>query len=262
MLMYPDINPIAFQVGPLKVHWYGLMYLIGFTAVWLLSFYRVKKYQLSWTRDQLGDMVFYGALGAVIGGRLFYVFIYNLPVFLKNPWVLFYVWDGGMSFHGGMIGVVLALWLYARKIKKPFFMLTDFIAPFIPIGLGAGRIGNFINGELWGRVTTMPWGMVYPNAGPLPRHPSEIYEFLLEGILLFIILWVYSRKPRPRKAVSGLFLVCYGCFRFFAEYFREPDSQLGFMAGDYLTMGQLLCVPMIILGVILLILAYGRSRIF
>ena len=259
MLMYPTINPVALQLGPLAIHWYGIMYLIGFTAVWLLARYRVKKYQLAWTSEQLSDIVFYGAMGAVLGGRLFYVFIYALPDFLAHPFILFHIWDGGMSFHGGLFGVIMAMWLYAKKIHRPFFSIMDFIAPFAPVGLGAGRLGNFINGELWGRVTTMPWGMVYPDAGPLPRHPSELYEFLLEGVLLLIILWCYSKKPRPPMAVSALFLMAYGCFRFIGECFREPDPQLGFIVGHSLTMGQLLSLPMILLGMVIWVVAHQRS---
>jgi phosphatidylglycerol:prolipoprotein diacylglycerol transferase len=187
------------------------------------------------------------------------VFVYNLPVFLADPWTLFKVWDGGMSFHGGLLGAVLAFWCYSRRLKRSLFALTDFIAPFAPIGLGAGRLGNFINGELWGRVTTMPWGVVYPNAGPLPRHPSELYEFLLEGVVLFVVLWVYSKKSRPPMAVSALFLMLYGAFRCFAELFRQPDPQLGFLAWGWLTMGELLSFPMIVLGVVLWWRAHRRA---
>src|SRR3989338_10762961 len=184
---------------------------------------------------------------------------YALPELIAHPISLFYVWDGGMSFHGGLIGVFLALFFYGRHLKKSVWELADFIAPMVPIGLAAGRLGNFINGELWGRVTTMPWGVVYPDCGPLPRHPSEIYEFLLEGVLLFIILWVYSAKKPPRMAVSGMFLIGYGLFRFICEFFREPDLQLGFVGLGWLTRGQELSFPMIILGLILLFLAYRKS---
>ena len=194
-----------------------------------------------------------------MGGRIGYMLIYALPTFLDNPLRLFAIWDGGMSFHGGLIGVVIALGLFCRKTKKSFWEVTDFIAPIVPIGLAAGRLGNFINGELWGRVTTVPWGMVFPDGGPLPRHPSQIYEFLLEGILLFLILWLYSIKPKPRMAVSGLFALLYGCFRFFAEFFRQPDPQFNFIAFGWLTMGQSLSIPLIILGAGLLIYAYQRK---
>lgn len=262
MFIYHHIDPIAFRVGPIAVHWYGLMYLIGFAAVWLLALYRMgKPYWSHWTSAQISDVVFYGAIGAILGGRIGYTFVYNLPAFLADPLTLFKVWQGGMSFHGGFFGVAVALYFYSIATHKPFYQITDFIAPFIPVGLAAGRIGNFINGELWGRVTTMPWGVVYdPSGGPLPRHPSELYEFLLEGVLLFIILWFYSRNPKPYRAVTGMLMVCYGVFRSFAELFREPDPQLGFILGHWLTMGQLLSFIMIILGIILLVWAYREKQ--
>ena len=192
----------------------------------------------------------------IIGGRLGYMLFYDFPNFISHPWIIFKVWQGGMSFHGGLIGVILSLWIYSKRYQKKFFETMDFIAPMVPIGLAAGRLGNFINGYLWGRVTTVPWGMIYPNAGPLPRHPSEIYEFLLEGVTLFIILWWYSSKPRPRMMTSALFLIGYGCFRFFCEFFRQPDPQLGFIAFGWLTMGQLLSAPMILLGIFLIFKSY------
>lgn len=248
MLTYPEINPIAFRMGPLKVHWYGIMYLIGFASAWLLALWRASKPGSGWTKAQVSDLIFYAALGVIIGGRLGYVLFYDLPTFIHHPLVVFKIWDGGMSFHGGVLGVLFALWLYSLKLHRSVWDITDFTVPLIPLGLAAGRLGNFINGELWGRVTTVPWGMVFPKAGPLPRHPSQIYEFLLEGVVLFIILWTFSSKPRPRFAVSALFLLCYGCFRFFLEFFRQPDWQLGFVAWGWLTMGQLLSLPMIIAG--------------
>ena len=261
MFIYHSINPIAFELGPIAVHWYGIMYLVGFAAVWLLATYRMRKpYWSHWTKAQVSDIVFYGAIGAILGGRIGYTLVYNLPVFLDQPLIIFKIWQGGMSFHGGLFGVAVAWYFYSLYIKKSYFAITDFIAPFIPIGLAAGRLGNFINGELWGRVTTMPWGVVYPSGGPLPRHPSEIYEFLLEGVLLFIILWFYSRKPKPYRAVTGMFMLCYGIFRSFVELFREPDPQLGFIAWHWLTMGQVLSFIMIILGVILLVWGYIDKR--
>jgi phosphatidylglycerol:prolipoprotein diacylglycerol transferase len=258
LFTYPHINPIAFSLGPLKVHWYGLMYLFGFVAAWLLMRYRAKKFNYNWSSEQIADIVFYGALGVILGGRIGYVLFYNFPQYMHHPLTIFAVWDGGMSFHGGMIGVFLAMWAWSIRYKVPYFQLTDFIAPVVPIGLAAGRVGNFINGELWGRVTDVPWAMIYPQVDNLPRHPSEVYEFLLEGVLLFIILWFYSARRPPRIAVSGVFLICYGSFRFFCECFRQPDAQLGFVAFNWLTMGQLLCLPMIILGIILLIIAYVK----
>lgn len=259
MFIHPNINPVAFHIGPVKVHWYGLMYLIGFVAAWSLGTWRAKKPNSGWTSEQVADLLFYCALGVVLGGRLGYMLFYDLPNFMANPLIIIRVWDGGMSFHGGFLGVLLAVFLYGRKYKKSFFEITDFIAPLVPIGLGAGRLGNFINGELWGRVTHVPWAMIYPKVDNLPRHPSEIYEFLLEGVVLFLILWFYSAKPKPRMAVSSLFLIAYGCFRFFLEFFRQPDQQLGFIAFNWLTMGQLLSLPMIILGIILLMFAYKKA---
>jgi len=250
MLHYPSFNPIAFQIGPLKVHWYGLMYLVGFVGAWSLALYRAAKPSSGWNSQQIGDLIFYAAIGVIIGGRLGYMLFYDFSNFIHNPLILFKVWDGGMSFHGGMLGVGLATWIYARTHQKYWVNVIDFAAPLVPLGLAAGRLGNFINGELWGRVTQVPWGMIFPKAGPLPRHPSQLYEFLLEGVLLFIILWCFSSKRRPPFAVAALFLVCYGCFRFIAEFFRQPDAPLGFVAFGWLTMGQLLSFPMILIGCI------------
>ncbi|MEM9243740.1 MAG: prolipoprotein diacylglyceryl transferase [Pseudomonadota bacterium] len=259
MLHYPNIDPIAFHIWKFPVHWYGLMYLFGFICGWTLLQYRARKTGL-WTSEQITDLLFYVVLGVVLGARIGYVIFYNLSYYFHHPSQIIAVWDGGMSFHGGLIGVILmALW-WSFKQKRAFFDVSDFIAPVIPIGLGFGRIGNFINGELWGRVTTMPWGMVYPKAGPLPRHPSELYEFFLEGVVLFIVLWLFSRKPRPRMAVSGLFLLLYACFRIFCEFFRQPDPQLGFVAFGWITRGQELCVPMFIFGIIFLYLAYRNKK--
>lgn len=260
MIPYPHINPIAFSIGPLKVHWYGIMYIVGFMSAWGLGILRSKKPNSILKEAQVGDMLFYAALGVIIGGRTGYMLFYALPTFLANPIQIFKVWDGGMSFHGGLIGVLIAMLLYSRHLKISFFQLTDFIAPLVPVGLAAGRIGNFINGELWGRVTNVPWAMVFPTGGPYPRHPSQIYEFLLEGVTLFIILWTYSRKPRPTMAVSAMFLLFYGCFRFFAEFFRMPDPQLGYLAFGWLTMGQVLSAPMIVIGIILLVYAYRKEK--
>lgn len=261
MLTYPDINPVAFHVGPLAVHWYGLSYLAAFTVCWGVLAARIKYSPVprGFTAEQLSDIVFYSALGTIIGGRLGYMLFYAWSDFVANPWLIFQVWKGGMSFHGGLLGVLFALWLYALKINKSVFDMTDFIAPAVPLGLGAGRIGNFINGELWGRVTDVPWAMVFPNAGPLPRHPSQLYEFCLEGVALFTILWIFSQKSRPRYAVTGLFLICYGFFRFCVEFFREPDQQIGFMAFG-LTRGQFLSLPLLILGIVMMVWAYKRQR--
>ena len=260
MLTYPNINPIAFELGPLKVHWYGIMYLIGFGAAWWLGRRRAQRPDSGWTEQQISDLIFYGALGAVLGGRIGYVLFYDLPAYLAEPLRIFKVWEGGMSFHGGLIGVLVAMLLYSRHIKKGFFEVTDFLAPLVPIGLGAGRIGNFINGELWGKVSDVPWAMVFPTGGPLPRHPSQLYEAFLEGLVLFTILWLFSKKPRPRMAVSGLFLLCYGMFRFIVEFVRVPDAQLGYLALGWVTMGQILSAPLMIAGGTLLWWAYRKAR--
>ncbi|WP_218814517.1 prolipoprotein diacylglyceryl transferase [Rickettsiella endosymbiont of Dermanyssus gallinae] len=259
MLPYPSINPIAFSLGPIKVHWYGLMYAVGFIGAWILASYRANKPNSGWTMDQVSDLIFYTALGVILGGRIGYMLFYDFTNFLANPWIIFQVWQGGMSFHGGLLGVLLVIYLFGRKTGKHFFDITDFAAPLVPIGLGAGRIGNFINGELWGRVTDVPWAMVFPHAGQLPRHPSQLYEFFFEGILLFSFLWIYSSKKRPRMAVSGWFALLYGAFRFILEFFRQPDTQIGFIAWNWLTMGQLLSLPMIIVGLALIYKAYATK---
>lgn len=251
MLTYPDFDPIVFNIGPLAVHWYGLMYLLGFSLAWGLGQWRARNPNYGWNKEQVNDLIFYAALGVIIGGRLGYVVFYNLSLYWHYPLDIFKIWDGGMSFHGGLLGVVIAMIGYSRKIHKSLFAVADFLAPLVPLGLAAGRMGNFINGELWGRVTTVPWSMVFPQGGASPRHPSQLYELILEGLLLFIILWFYSSKPRPEKRVSALFLILYGVFRFILEFFREPDLQLGFIAFGWLTVGQLLCLPMIMGGIIL-----------
>jgi len=261
-LHYPAVNPIAFQLGPIEVHWYGMMYLFGFVVAWLLALYRAKKPWNHFTREQINDLIFYAALGVILGGRFGYTFFYNFSSFIANPFILFKIWQGGMSFHGGLLGVGAATWLYARKIKRPWTEVIDFVAPLVPLGLCAGRIGNFINGELWGRITTLPWGMLYPNAGSLPRHPSELYEAFLEGLVLFLILWFFSSKPRPRFAISLLFLLCYGVMRFLVEFVREPDPQWGFIAWNWLTMGQLLSIPMILAGIIGLGIIYHKEKLY
>lgn len=259
MLKYPEINPVAISIGPLDIRWYGIMYLVGFVAGFLLLNRRAKRPNSGWTTEQVSDLIFYGAMGVILGGRIGYILFYNFSAFLNDPLTLFKVWQGGMSFHGGLLGVMIAVWLFARHTKKSYWDILDFGAPIVPIGLGLGRIGNFIGGELYGRVTDGPWGMVFPTGGELARHPSQLYQASLEGLALFAILWFFSRKPRPRYAVSGLFALFYGIFRFVVEFAREPDAHLGFIAFDWLTMGQLLSVPLILVGVFLLYLAYGRQ---
>lgn len=249
MLTHPQFDPIALQLGPLAIHWYGLMYLIGFLSLLLLGKWRANRHpEAGWKSSELDDILFYGALGVIIGGRLGYVIFYQPAYYLSHPIEIAYLWQGGMSFHGGFLGVLAAMVFFARKTGKRWLAVMDFVAPLVPIGLGAGRMGNFINGELWGRATDVPWGMVFPQIDNLARHPSQLYQFALEGVVLFILLWWYSSKPKPMGAVSGLFLIGYGTFRFLVEFTREPDSFLGLLALN-LSMGQWLSLPMIIIGV-------------
>lgn len=278
-LAFPKFDPVIFSIGPVSLHWYGLMYLVGFVFAMWLAVRRANKPCSGWTKDEVENLLYAGFLGVFVGGRVGYVLFYNLPLFLDNPLYLFKVWDGGMSFHGGLLGVILVMFWFARRTKRTFFQVSDFIAPLIPFGLGAGRLGNFINGELWGRVTTdTPWAMLFPGSrgedvaiaaadpqllpllnqyGVLPRHPSQLYELLLEGVVLFIILNLFIRKPRPMGAVSGLFLIGYGAFRIIVEAFRQPDAQLGLFDG-VVSMGQILSVPMVVAGIIMMIWAYRR----
>lgn len=256
MLIYPNIDPVAISLGPLQVHWYGLTYLVGFLAAWWLARRRADRIGL--TKDQIGDLLFYSAVGVILGGRLGYALFYHFDRVLADPLWLFKVWEGGMAFHGGFLGVVVAVWLFARKHQINWIHLGDFIAPFTPIGLGLGRIGNFINGELWGRVTDVSWGMVFPGAGADPRHPSQLYQFALEGVVLFALLWWFSRQPRPAGSVSGLFLIGYGTLRFLVEFTREPDAHLGLLSAG-LSMGQLLSLPMILVGAAFMFFAYRAT---
>ena len=260
MLVHPQFNPIAFEIGPVAVRWYGLMYLVAFVLFAVLGNLRARQNLLTgWHPRDVDDMLFYGVFGVILGGRLGYVIFYKPLYYLANPLEILSVWQGGMSFHGGFIGVMLALWLFARQREKRWLDVMDFVAPLVPLGLAAGRLGNFINGELWGRVTDLPWGMVFPPAGPEPRHPSQLYQFAGEGLLLFAVLWIYTRRRRPMGAASGLFLIGYGVCRFVAEYAREPDSFLGYFGDARFTMGQLLSLPMIVAGVIMMIWAYRRA---
>ena len=260
MLPYPQIDPVALAIGPLKIHWYGLMYLIGIGAAWLILSRRLNRFDPTWTKEKLSDLVFWVAMGVIVGGRLGYVLFYDLSAYIANPLLILEVWKGGMAFHGGLIGVMLAVWGFGKRNGKSFFQIMDFIAPVVPIGLGAGRIGNFINAELWGKASDVPWAMIFPtDPQQLARHPSQLYQFALEGVALFLILWLYSRKPRPTMAVSGMFALFYGIFRFIVEFVRVPDAQLGYLAFGWVTMGQILCIPMIAGGLLLIWWAYNRD---
>jgi len=268
---YPAIDPVLISFGPLAVRWYGLAYLAGFATCWWLGTIRASRPGSGWTREEVSDVVFYGAVGAVLGGRIGYVLFYGLDQWFRDPLWLFRVWDGGMSFHGGLLGTLIALWWFGRKTHRTFFQVSDFVAPLVAPGLGFGRLGNFANTELPGRVTDSIFGMIYPcsadairSIDPLctgqwesmARHPSPLYQAFAEGVVLFVIVWLVAAKPRAIGVVSGVFLGCYGALRFCTEFFRQPDSQLGFVAFDWLTMGQLLSLPMVIIGI--LIALYAR----
>jgi phosphatidylglycerol:prolipoprotein diacylglycerol transferase len=266
MLKYPEIDPIIFSVGPfdllgftigpLAVRWYGLMYVVGFLLGWWLARLRCQRPDSPVTPNQVDDLVFYSMLGVILGGRIGYALVYGTEQFFSDPLYLFRITEGGMSFHGGLAGVLIAMWLYGRMLGHSVWRMTDFMAPFVPLGLGFGRIGNFINGELWGKPTDVPWGFLV-NGQVL--HPSQLYEALLEGFILFAILWWYSAKPRPYMAVSGLFLLLYGVFRFIVEFYRVPDAHLGYLSLGWVTMGQVLTLPMIVAGAIMLVLGYRSS---
>jgi phosphatidylglycerol:prolipoprotein diacylglycerol transferase len=260
MLELPTIDPVIFSIGPVAVRWYGLMYVLGFLATWWLARHRCTRPDSPVTPVQVDDLVFYGMLGVILGGRLGYTLVYGWDEIAADPLYVLKIWKGGMSFHGGLVGVMVAMWLYGRSIGNTMMRMTDFVAPFVPIGLGLGRIGNFINGELWGRETDVPWAF---NVNGSALHPTQLYEALLEGLVLFVLLYAYSAKPRPYRAVSGLFLLLYGVFRFVVEFYRVPDAHMGdggYLAWGWLTTGQLLCLPMIVGGIVLLALAYRRPR--
>jgi len=284
MMIHPNYDPVALKLGSIEVHWYGLMYLLAFAAAYGLAWYRSTRRE-GWSSEMVSDLVFYGALGVILGGRIGYVLFYQLGELLQNPAYLLKVWEGGMSFHGGFIGVMLAMVFFARKYKKTPFQVLDFIAPCVPTGLLFGRIGNYINGELWGRVSDggYNWLTYFPQAANfdyqlleanpslqslmlnvngnylLPRHPSQIYEAFAEGLVLFLVLWWFSSKPRPRMAVSALFLLGYGLSRFIIEFFRQPDADQGFIWFGWMTKGQILTAPMIVIGILMLIYAYKRG---
>jgi phosphatidylglycerol:prolipoprotein diacylglycerol transferase len=258
MLSYPVIDPVAVELGPLSIRWYGLMYVLAFALAWLLGRRRIKSSAPPLTLKEFEDLLFWLICGLLIGARVGYVLFYQFTYFLEHPFSLFAVWQGGMSFHGGLIGVLAAAWGYAARHEKHLFAVTDFIAPLAPLGLGAGRIGNFINAELWGRPSDLPWAMIFPGpeAGNVSRHPSQLYEALLEGGVLFLILWLYSKRNPSEKAVSGLFLFGYGVFRFAVEFARQPDPHLGLIGLGWLSMGQILSLPMILAGLLLFYFAY------
>ena len=279
MIFLHQIDPVAVSLGPLRVHWYGLMYLLGFIVAWWLGRRRVRAGRLPGVdEDGFGDLLFYGLIGVIVGGRLGSVLFYDFNTYLHNPLQVLKVWEGGMSFHGGLIGVLVASWLWSRRHRRHFFDPMDVLAPLVPPGLGFGRIGNYIGGELWGKYTRGDWGVVFPSGLPEPyrsldpvalkaqfdagaldafaRHPSQLYQAFLEGLVLFCVLWWYSAKPRPRYAVSGLFALLYGSFRFLVEFVRMPDAHLGYLAFGWLTMGQVLSLPLVALGLFLL----WRSR--
>ena len=260
MLHHPAFDPVALHLGPLKVHWYGLMYLCAFGAAWWLARGRAARPGAPVTPAQIEDLIFYGALGVVLGGRFGYVLLYGAGHLADNPLWILRIWEGGMSFHGGLVGVMLAMWWFARTHGQAIGTILDFVAPIVPLGLGFGRIGNFIGQELWGRPTDLPWGMVFPRDPlGLARHPSQLYQAFLEGAVLFAIVWWFSAKPRPRWAVGGVFIGVYGLFRIRVEFVREPDAQLGFVALGWLTRGQLYSLPMLIGGIVLVAWAYRRD---
>lgn len=257
MLTYPNIDPIIFSIGPLAVRWYGLMYVLGFVGAWILASRRAK---LSWSvikPEQVDDLIFYAMVGVIVGGRLGYSIFYGWQLWLEDPLYIFKITQGGMSFHGGLVGVMVAIWLFGRKCGKTMWQVGDFVAPLVPIGLGTGRIGNFINGELWGKETTVPWSF---NVNGQALHPSQLYEALFEGLVLFVILWVFSARKRPYTAVSAMFLIWYGVFRFIIEFYRVPDADKGYILFGWVTQGQILTAPMIVVGLVLLYTAYKRDK--
>lgn len=259
MWNYPDIDPVLLSIGPISIHWYAVSYIVGIGIVWWLLQNRARKRHLPFNDDQIADLAFYGMLGVILGGRIGYMLFYNLDAIVDRPLSIFRIWEGGMSFHGGMLGVIAGMYVYSRLHKRRFFEVMDFIAPGVPIALGCGRLGNFVNAELPGRVTDLPWGVIFPG-DIVARHPSSLYQFFLEGPVLFALLWTFSRVPRPPMVVSGLFLLGYGCLRFLSESFREPDAHIGYIAFNWLTLGQLLSLPMILLGAVLFAYGYHSNQ--
>lgn len=278
MWQYPQFDPVAISLGPIQIHWYALSYLIGIAIVWWHFGYRNRaagvaveargkkhpaKIVTPWTEEQLSDLIFYGVLGVILGGRIGYMLFYGADQLLDNPLNLFRIWEGGMSFHGGMLGVFIGMYWFSRKVGKSFFQVSDFVAPGVPIALGCGRIGNFINGELPGRITDVPWAVIFPGES-IGRHPSSLYQAMLEGPVLFVLLWLFTRKTRPTMATSGMFLLGYGCLRFVSEFLRRPDLHMGdegFIAFNWLTTGQLLSLPMVGIGALFIAWSYRQNSI-
>lgn len=258
MFVFPEIDPVIFSIGPLKIRWYGLMYVVGFMVAWWLARRRSRApHATVRAAGDVDDLIFNAMLGVILGGRLGYCLVYGWHELMSDPLYIFKITEGGMSFHGGLAGVLIAMWMFGRKRGLTMWQVTDFMAPFVPLGLGFGRIGNFINGELWGKETDVAWGVLVQGR---VLHPSQLYEAALEGFVLFAILWLYSARERPYMAVSGMFLLLYGIFRFVVEFYRVPDAHLGYLALDWITMGQILSAPMILAGAVMLAMAYGAKR--
>ena len=257
-MVFPDFDPVALQIGPLAIRWYALSYIAGILLAWRYCIWYAKQPPAHVSRNQLDDLMFWATMGIILGGRLGQVLLWQPGYYLAHPLEILKIWEGGMAFHGGFLGVLVAMWLFGRRTRRPWLAVTDFIAPLVPLGLAAGRMGNFINGELVGRVTDVPWAMVFPQVDGLPRHPSQLYQFGLEGLSLFLILWWFSAKARPRGLVSAVFLIGYGAFRFIAEFGREPDDFLGLLTFG-LSMGQWLSLPMILVGIAMAVWATRRQ---
>jgi phosphatidylglycerol---prolipoprotein diacylglyceryl transferase len=259
MIDLTHIDPVAVHIGPLAIRWYGISYIVAIGIGWLLLRARASRPGSGWPATEVDDIIFYLALGVVLGGRIGYILFYNSHVYLQDPLAILRVWQGGMSFHGGLVGLFIASAWWARRTRRPFLQVCDFVTPAGPLGLFFGRLANFVNGELWGATTTLPWGVVFPNGGPLPRHPTQLYEALLEGLLLFALVWWFARRERPVGSITGLFLIGYGLARFAVEFVREPDAQLGYLAFGWLTMGQVLSTPMLLIGSWLMLRSSGHS---
>jgi len=262
MFIYPGFDPVIFKItDAIQIRWYGLMYVLGFVIAWVLMRYRTKHLAKWESADTLSDLFFYIVIGVIVGGRVGYVLFYDFGQLLVNPFSMLYFWEAGRSFHGGLLGVLLGVWFFSYKKGMPLLYVADVLCPAVPIALGLGRVGNFINGELWGRVTDVPWAFIFPHVDNFARHPAQLYAIFLEGVLLFALVWIYSKTPRKLGGVTGLFLLGYGCVRFLEEFFRQPDPQYGFIAFDWLTMGQLLSLPMVVIGLVLMLYPTKKSAV-